>query len=177
MSGSGMPGDQRERFFLMMGGVGLDATIVTKVNPEWKKKAGKLAYWAAGVGELFHSVGQCDVRTNGHFTQVGFALAARVRNYGGDLQIAGGASLLIRDEFEIGHLSRHQSAALRVVFYVPRRRNATRPAACPASPTVRARQHRIDRAFCSSSRVDGDHTSGRNSLRASEIVPEPRSPC
>jgi diacylglycerol kinase (ATP) len=88
------------RYFLMMGGVGLDASIVVKVNPRWKAKTGKLAYWAAGFGEFFRSVGQFQVSVNGVQHQCGFALASRVRNYGGDLEIASGASLL-SEEFEV----------------------------------------------------------------------------
>ena len=37
---------------------------------------------------------------NGDVYRCGFALASRVRNYGGDLEIATGASL-VRDDFEI----------------------------------------------------------------------------
>jgi YegS/Rv2252/BmrU family lipid kinase len=88
------------RYFLMMGGVGLDAYVVTKVNLEWKARAGKLAYWAAGLGEFFRPVRQFQATINGTPQQCGFALVSRVRNYGGDLQIAGGASLL-RDDFEV----------------------------------------------------------------------------
>lgn len=103
------------RYFLMMGGVGLDASIVVKVNPRWKAKTGKLAYWAAGFGEFFRSVGQFEVRVNGEKQQCGFALASRVRNYGGDLQIAGGASLL-RDDFEV--VLFHGSNPLRYSAYM-----------------------------------------------------------
>jgi len=88
------------RHFFMMGGVGLDATIVAKVNPWLKANTGKLAYWAAGLARFVQPVEQfeaCVADENGCF---GFALASRVRNYGGDLEIAGGASLL-RDDFEV----------------------------------------------------------------------------
>jgi diacylglycerol kinase (ATP) len=93
-------GNQASRYFLMMGGVGLDATIVTRVNPLWKARTGKLAYWAAGFQSFFERVGQFEVCVDNHRRESGFVLAARVRNYGGDLEIAGGASLL-RDDFEI----------------------------------------------------------------------------
>ena len=88
------------RHFLLMGGAGLDATIVTKVNPKLKAGYGKLAYWIAGFGQFFASVGQFDATVNGEKRRCGFVLASRVRNYGGDLEIASGASLL-SDDFEV----------------------------------------------------------------------------
>ena len=89
-----------------MGGVGLDAKIVYDLNPAFKAKAGKLAYWLTGFGHAVQSVGRLDARvvgpdgTAGQTCRCGFALASRVRNYGGDLQIATGASL-DHDDFEI----------------------------------------------------------------------------
>jgi diacylglycerol kinase (ATP) len=93
-------GSGEARHFLMMCGVGLDATIVTKVNPELKARAGKLSYWMAGLGQFFHTVGQFQVRAGAEQRQCGFVLVSRVRNYGGDMEIAGGASLL-SDDFEV----------------------------------------------------------------------------
>jgi len=88
------------RYFLMMGGVGLDASIVKIVDPGLKAKAGKLAYWFAGLSKIADHVDQFTARVNGIERRCGFALVSRVRNYGGDLEIASGASLL-SDEFEI----------------------------------------------------------------------------
>ena len=88
------------RYFLLMAGAGLDATIVTRVNPALKARAGKLAYWIAGLGQFFRSVGQFQAQIDGRQTQHGFALVSRVRNYGGDMEIASNASLLNND-FEV----------------------------------------------------------------------------
>jgi diacylglycerol kinase (ATP) len=99
------------RCFLLMGGVGLDATIVTKVSPWLKARAGKLAYWMAGFGEFLKPVKNFDARVQAagvHGSaglqekpgRYGFVLASRVRNYGGDLEIASGSSLLSND-FEV----------------------------------------------------------------------------
>jgi diacylglycerol kinase (ATP) len=88
------------RHFLMMGGVGLDATIVSRVHPGLKARTGKLAYWVAGFGEFFRSVGQFYAHVGGERKQCGFVLVSRVRNYGGDMEIASGASLL-SDDFEV----------------------------------------------------------------------------
>jgi diacylglycerol kinase (ATP) len=88
------------RYFFMMAGVGLDATIVVAVNPWLKSKTGKLAYWVAGTLQFLRTVSQFHARVHGETGQHGFVLASRVRNYGGDLEIASGSSLLSSD-FEV----------------------------------------------------------------------------
>ena len=88
------------RYFLLMAGAGLDANIVYEVSAGLKNAAGKLAYWAAGLARFFQRVEQLDVRIDGQIHQCGFALISRVRNYGGDLEIASGASLH-DDDFEV----------------------------------------------------------------------------
>ncbi len=116
--------DQGPRYFLLMGGVGLDASIVIDVNSELKAKTGKFAYWVAGLGRTFARVDQFDARVvhsvsdhpedaasqnglarNGSLPgdtrkRSGFTLVSRVRNYGGDMEIAHRASLL-RDDFHV----------------------------------------------------------------------------
>ena len=92
--------EQRSRYFLAMGGVGLDAKIVYDLSPTLKLWAGKLAYYLGGFGHVTQSIGQFEARINGDIYRCGFALASRVRNYGGDLEIARGASLR-RDDFEV----------------------------------------------------------------------------
>lgn len=91
---------QQSRYFLAMGGVGLDAKIVYDLSPTLKLWAGKAAYWLGGFGHVMQPVGQFEARINGDVYRCGFALASRVRNYGGDLEIARGASLQ-RDDFEV----------------------------------------------------------------------------
>lgn len=88
------------RHFLSMAGAGLDAHIVDQVSTPLKKSFGKLAYWVAGFGTFFRMLPEFDVELNGGRYRVGFALASRVRNYGGDLEIARGVSLL-DPEFEV----------------------------------------------------------------------------
>lgn len=88
------------RYFLLMSGAGLDAVIVYHVSAGLKNAAGKLAYWAAGLGRFVNHVDQLQVKVNSQVHQCGFALISRVRNYGGDLEIASGASLR-SDEFEV----------------------------------------------------------------------------
>jgi len=92
--------DGRSRYFLMMAGVGFDAQIVYKLNLDLKRALGKIAYWIAGFSMAAVRVTQFETKWNGASMQSGFALAARVRNYGGSLEIARGACLLGRD-FEL----------------------------------------------------------------------------
>jgi diacylglycerol kinase (ATP) len=80
--------DGAERFFVAMAGAGVDAQIVRDVNSEVKKKFGKGAYWLAGFGSFFNRLPELFVESQGKKAQVSFALASRVRNYGGDLEIA-----------------------------------------------------------------------------------------
>jgi YegS/Rv2252/BmrU family lipid kinase len=93
-------GSSEPRYFVLMAGVGLDAKIVQDVSSPLKNKIGKGAYWAAGFSQLPNLVAQFDLRMNGTVHRGGFALASRVRNYGGDMEIASGASLL-KDDFEL----------------------------------------------------------------------------
>jgi len=152
------------RYFLLMGGAGLDATIVTKVRPALKAASGKLAYWIAGFGELFRTVGQFHVAVNGKKRECGFVLVSRVRNYGGDMEIAGGASLL-SDDFEVVLFK--GSNPLRYAAYltaVTLRQVQSMPGVC----TLRTK--RIEFSGEAHFQIDGEY-GGR--LPASfEIVPD-----
>jgi diacylglycerol kinase (ATP) len=77
-----------QRYFLLMAGAGLDAHIVHTLSPWLKARLGKLAYWVGGFGSVMRVLPQFDVRVNGHHWRSSFTLASRVRNYGGDLEIA-----------------------------------------------------------------------------------------
>jgi diacylglycerol kinase (ATP) len=88
------------RYFLNMGGVGLDAKVVFEVNPTLKRNTGKFSYWVAGLSQIASRIEEFDACCNGKKIRCGFGLVSRVRNYGGDLEIARGASLL-SDEFEV----------------------------------------------------------------------------
>ncbi len=91
-------GGASRRFFLMVAGVGLDAHIVAEVDPEVKKLLGKLAFWFAGLSRLTGELEEFDVSVGGTLRPASFALASRVRNYGGSLSITRQAHLL-RDDF------------------------------------------------------------------------------
>jgi YegS/Rv2252/BmrU family lipid kinase len=76
------------RYFLLMAGVGLDAHIVLHVDPVLKARFGKLAYWAAGMPEFFRKLEVFQVEVDGAKHLCSFALISKVRNYGGDFEIA-----------------------------------------------------------------------------------------
>lgn len=89
-----------QRHFILMAGAGLDALIVYNIDASLKARIGKAAYWLGGFTQLGRPLPEFDVRVNGHESRCSFALASRVRNYGGDLSIARGASLF-SDKFEL----------------------------------------------------------------------------
>lgn len=106
---------QPARHFLMMAGAGFDAQVVLDLKPGLKSKTGKFAYWVAGFSQIVKRVGQLQTRIDGDTYPCGFLLAARVRNYGGDLELASGASLL-RNDFET--VMFEGSNPLRYLFYM-----------------------------------------------------------
>jgi YegS/Rv2252/BmrU family lipid kinase len=90
----------RKRLFICMAGAGLDAQIVGRLNLDLKAKIGKFAYYLAGFSQVLGTLPEFEVFVDGKRYRASFALISHVRNYGGDLEIARGASLL-RDDFEI----------------------------------------------------------------------------
>jgi len=106
---------EQPRHFLMMAGAGFDAQVVVDLSPGLKSRTGKFAYWVAGFSQIVKRVGQLETRINGDKYPCGFMLAARVRNYGGDLELASGASLLSND-FET--VMFEGSNPLRYLFYM-----------------------------------------------------------
>jgi diacylglycerol kinase (ATP) len=100
-NGSISNGDEAaRRYFLLMAGVGLDADIVFHLNTRTKEVFGKAAYWIGGFSKLGRRIPEFTVETDGREFRASFALLSRVRNYGGDLEIAPSISLL-DDEFEM----------------------------------------------------------------------------
>jgi diacylglycerol kinase family enzyme len=81
------------RYFMLMCGAGLDAAIVDEVHAGLKASTGKFAYWVAGLAQFRRNVAGMQLRVNGETIACGFGLISRIRNYGGDLEIASGASL------------------------------------------------------------------------------------
>ncbi len=93
-------GGSVSRHFLLMAGVGLDANIVYHVSLPLKARTGKLAYWVAGWGMMGRRLSEFQVDIRGRTLHASFALVSKVRNYGGDLEIARDATLF-DDRFEV----------------------------------------------------------------------------
>jgi YegS/Rv2252/BmrU family lipid kinase len=92
--------DDAPRTFLLMAGAGLDAHIVYSLDYTLKRRMGKVAYWLAGFRQFGRTFPEFPVRVDGREYISSFALISKVRNYGGDLEIAQEVSLL-DDEFEV----------------------------------------------------------------------------
>ena len=88
------------RHFLLMAGIGLDAHIVYQMPASRKAALGKAAYWVGGFSQLGRRFPEFTVEADGKQYRTSFALVSRVRNYGGDLEIAPTISLL-EDSFEV----------------------------------------------------------------------------
>jgi len=93
-------GSERTRLFLLMAGIGLDAKIVYNISLPLKARLGKLAYWLAGFSMVGRKLDELEVLVEGRRISCAFALISKVRNYGGDLEIAQNVSLL-DDQFEV----------------------------------------------------------------------------
>jgi YegS/Rv2252/BmrU family lipid kinase len=89
------------RHFVLMAGIGLDASVVRRVQPSLKKRIGKGAFWISGLSHLAtwdpkpFTLEINDQKYTGTFAAVG-----KSARYGGDLSITPGARLDER-EFEI----------------------------------------------------------------------------
>lgn len=81
-------GGRISRHFLLMAGVGLDAHIVYHVNGPLKARTGKFAYWVAGMSMVGRRLPEFELEIDGRPRRCSFALLSRVRNYGGDFEIA-----------------------------------------------------------------------------------------
>lgn len=88
------------RYFLLMCGAGLDAHIVYHISASLKAALGKASYWIGGFSQLGRKFPEFDVEVGGKTYRCSFALISRVRNYGGDLNIAPSISML-DNEFEV----------------------------------------------------------------------------
>ena len=86
--------------FVLMAGAGLDAHIVLQLDSALKARLGKGAYWIAGAREFLRKLEVFDAAIDGKAHSCSFALISKVRNYGGDFEIAREVTLL-DDQFEV----------------------------------------------------------------------------
>ena len=104
------------RHFLLMAGVGLDARMIYKLNAPLKTNLGKVAYWIAAFSLMGRRLEEFSVKIEDRDYSCSFALVSKVRNYGGDLEIARDTSLF-DDQFEIV-LFRGENSVRYVRYFV-----------------------------------------------------------
>ncbi len=93
-------GSPASRHFLLMAGIGLDARIIYNISAPLKTNLGKIAYWIAAFGLMGRRLEEFSVKIDDHDYRCSFALVSKVRNYGGDFEIARDTSLF-DNQFEV----------------------------------------------------------------------------
>ena len=90
-----------KRHFVLMAGIGLDASVVKRVQPSLKKRIGKGAFWISGLSHLATwNPLPFTLEINGDKYTATFATIGKAARYGGDLAITPGARL-DQPEFEV----------------------------------------------------------------------------
>jgi diacylglycerol kinase family enzyme len=82
------------RYFIIMSGIGLDASVVKRVRPRLKRRVGEGAYWFSGFSHLadWQPV-PFEVEIEGETLRATFAAVGKAPRYGGDLSITPRARL------------------------------------------------------------------------------------
>ena len=82
------------RYFVMMAGIGLDASIARSVNRKLKRRTGEFAYWLAGIRHLFlWRAEPFSIEVDGRGYKGAFALIGNGKGYGGGMMMTPGARL------------------------------------------------------------------------------------
>ncbi|HEV7857310.1 MAG TPA: diacylglycerol kinase family protein [Pyrinomonadaceae bacterium] len=90
-----------KRYFCLMAGIGLDASIVRAIRPRMKRRIGKAAFWYTGLGHLAHwQPVPFNIEVERQSFPATFAAIGKAAHYGGDLSITPHARL-DQPEFEI----------------------------------------------------------------------------
>lgn len=84
----------KSRYFLMMAGIGLDASIARAVNRKLKRRMGELAYWLSGISHFFTWHGEpFTIEVDGQRYESTFALVGNGKGYGGGMMMTPNAKL------------------------------------------------------------------------------------
>jgi YegS/Rv2252/BmrU family lipid kinase len=93
--------NQTRRYFLLMAGIGLDATVITEVQPSLKRRFGKAAFWFSGLRQLTRwKPPVFTVEVDNQQYEATFVAIGNAASYGGDLAITPRARIDL-DEFEV----------------------------------------------------------------------------
>ncbi|HWN99551.1 MAG TPA: diacylglycerol kinase family protein [Blastocatellia bacterium] len=83
-----------ERYFLMMAGIGLDASIARGANTRLKRKTGEFAYWVSGIKHLLAWKPELfSLEVDGRTFESGFVLIGNGKGYGGGMMMTPNARL------------------------------------------------------------------------------------
>jgi YegS/Rv2252/BmrU family lipid kinase len=89
------------RLFVLMAGIGLDASVVQRTHPRLKKRIGRGAFWISGLSHLADwKPSPFTLEIDGREYTGTFAAIGKAARYGGDLLITPGARL-DKPEFEV----------------------------------------------------------------------------
>jgi YegS/Rv2252/BmrU family lipid kinase len=96
-----------QRYFFLMAGIGLDASVVQNVRPRLKRRIGKGAFWFSGFSHLAKwKPVEFEVEVGGERFPATFAAIGKSSRYGGDLAITPRARLN-QPDFEICLINSH----------------------------------------------------------------------
>lgn len=95
------------RYFFLMAGIGLDASVVRSVHPGLKRRAGEAAFWYAGLAHLARWPPPAfTLEVDGQSFPATFAVIGKGARYGGNLSITPRARL-DQPDFEICIVDSH----------------------------------------------------------------------
>jgi diacylglycerol kinase (ATP) len=82
------------RYFVMMAGIGLDASIARSVNKKLKRHAGEFAYWVTGLKHLFTwPADRFTITVDGQRFESALAIIGKGKGYGGGMTVTPNARL------------------------------------------------------------------------------------
>ncbi|MCA1565148.1 MAG: diacylglycerol kinase family lipid kinase [Acidobacteria bacterium] len=114
------------RYFFLMAGIGLDASVVERVRPRLKRRVGEGAFWVSGLGHLVSwQPIVFSVEVGGRIYPATFAAFGRAAHYGGDISVTPGARL-DEPEFEICIVNSHSRLRFLQLLAHGLRRNGVR---------------------------------------------------
>jgi diacylglycerol kinase (ATP) len=156
------------RYFLLMAGIGLDASVVERVRPRLKRRVGEAAFWVSGLSHLAAWRPQrFEIEVGGRTVQATFAAVGKAAHYGGELGITPRARIDVPD-FEICAVdSLSRLRYLRLLSHAMRREGV--PLVTPGVRFLRAARARA--VGSAAVQVDGE-LFGRLPM-SFEIVPDP----
>ncbi|HZG54078.1 MAG TPA: diacylglycerol kinase family protein [Pyrinomonadaceae bacterium] len=156
------------RYFFLMAGIGLDASVVERVQPRLKRRVGEGAFWVSGLGHLVRwRPVAFRVEVEGQTYPATFAAFGRAAHYGGDISVTPGARL-DEPEFEICIVNSHSRLRFLSLLAHGLRRDGVHPE-MPGVRYVRATRARATGE--ARMQVDGELT-GRLPVTF-EIAPVP----